>query len=120
RGPAKDMLVANLIEMSKISKAFGGSMALRGVSLELMPGSVHALMGENGAGKSTLMKILAGVHQPDSGEIYKNGHKIAFANPREALNFGISTVFQELSLLPNMTIAENMFLGREPVTALGF
>jgi ribose transport system ATP-binding protein len=111
--------VANLIEMSKISKAFGGSVALRTVSLELMPGSVHALMGENGAGKSTLMKILAGVYQPDSGEIFRNGHRIAFANPREALNFGISTVFQELSLLPNMTIAENMFLGREPVTALG-
>lgn len=112
--------MTNLIEMSKISKAFGGAVALRGVSLTLQPGSVHALMGENGAGKSTLMKILAGVHQPDSGEIYKNGHKLAFANPREALNFGISTVFQELSLLPNMTISENMFLGREPITALGF
>lgn len=111
--------MTNLIEMSKISKAFGGSVALRGVSLELLPGSVHALMGENGAGKSTLMKILAGVHQPDSGEIFKNGHKIAFANPREALEFGISTVFQELSLLPNLTIAENMFLGREPVNRLG-
>ena len=109
----------NLIEMSNISKAFGGSVALRGVSLELKAGSVHALMGENGAGKSTLMKILAGVHQPDSGEIYKGGHRVAFANPRDALNSGISTVFQELSLLPNMTIAENMFLGREPVTAFG-
>jgi ribose transport system ATP-binding protein len=109
----------DLIEMSKITKAFGGSVALRGVSLTLMPGSVHALMGENGAGKSTLMKILAGVHQPDSGEIYKNGHRISFSNPKEALKFGISTVFQELSLLPNMTIAENMFLGREPRTRLG-
>jgi ribose transport system ATP-binding protein len=109
----------NLIEMSKIAKAFGGSIALRGVSLTLMPGSVHALMGENGAGKSTLMKILAGVHQPDSGEIYKNGHRVSFANPKEALKFGISTVFQELSLLPNMTIAENMFLGREPRTQFG-
>lgn len=111
--------MANLIEMSKISKAFGASVALREVCLELMPGSVHALMGENGAGKSTLMKILAGVHQPDSGEIYKNGHRIGFANPREALDFGISTVFQELSLLPNMTIAENMYLGREPINAFG-
>lgn len=110
----------NLIEMSNISKAFGGSVALRGVSLQLMPGSVHALMGENGAGKSTLMKILAGVHQPDEGDIFKNGHKVAFANPREALDFGISTVFQELSLLPNLTIAENMFLGREPVGRFGF
>ena len=109
----------NLIEMSKIAKAFGGSVALRGVSLALAPGSVQALMGENGAGKSTLMKILAGVHQPDSGEIYKNGQQISFSNPREALKFGISTVFQELSLLPNMTIAENMFLGREPVNRFG-
>ena len=109
----------NLIEMSNISKAFGGSVALRGVSLELKAGSVHALMGENGAGKSTLMKILAGVHQPDSGEIRKDGRRVAFANPRDALNSGISTVFQELSLLPNMTIAENMFLGREPVARLG-
>ncbi len=111
--------MSNLIEMSRISKAFGGSKALDGVSLELLPGSVHALMGENGAGKSTLMKILAGVHQPDSGEIYKNGHKVSFANPREALDFGISTVFQELSLLPNLTVAENMFLGREPTKSLG-
>lgn len=111
--------MANLIEMSNIAKAFGSSVAVDRVSFELLPGTVHALMGENGAGKSTLMKILAGVYQPDSGEIYKNGHKIAFANPREALAFGISTVFQELSLLTNLTIAENMFLGREPVTRLG-
>src|SRR5215203_981850 len=112
-------MVANLIEMSNISKSFGGSLAVDRVSLKLMPSSVHALMGENGAGKSTLMKILAGVHQPDSGEIYKNGRTISFANPREALEFGISTVFQELSLLANLTIAENMFLGREPITRLG-
>ncbi|MCZ7977361.1 sugar ABC transporter ATP-binding protein [Agrobacterium tumefaciens] len=111
--------MANLIEMSNISKSFGGSLALDRVSLELLPGSVHALMGENGAGKSTLMKILAGVHQPDSGEIFKNGHKIAFLNPKEALDFGISTVFQEMTLLANLTIAENMFLGREPVTRFG-
>lgn len=112
-------MVANLIEMSNISKSFGGSLAVEKVSLELMPNSVHALMGENGAGKSTLMKILAGVHQPDSGEIYKNGKRISFANPGEALEVGVSTVFQELSLLSNLTIAENMFLGREPVTRLG-
>ena len=109
----------NLIEMSRISKAFGGSVALRDVSLALEPGSVHALMGENGAGKSTLMKILAGVHRPDSGEVYRDGRKVGFANPRAALEFGISTVFQELSLIPNMSIAENMFLGREPVGRFG-
>lgn len=111
--------MAILIEMRGISKAFGGSMALRNVSLELQAGTVHALMGENGAGKSTLMKILAGVHQPDGGEIFKDGAKITFANPKEALGSGVSTVFQELSLLPNLTISENMYLGREPVTKWG-
>jgi ribose transport system ATP-binding protein len=111
--------MAALIELSDISKSFGGSLALDRVSLELRPGSVHALMGENGAGKSTLMKILAGVHQPDGGEIFKNGSKVAFANPRQALEAGISTVFQELSLLPNLTIAENLFLGREPRRRFG-
>ncbi|MFC6445200.1 sugar ABC transporter ATP-binding protein [Shinella zoogloeoides] len=111
--------MSHLIEMAGISKAFGGSVALRDVSLALEPGTVHALMGENGAGKSTLMKILAGVHQPDSGEIRKAGRTVSFSNPRAALEAGISTVFQELSLLPNMTIAENMFLGREPAGHLG-
>lgn len=89
--------MTHLIEMSGISKAFGGSVALRNVSLALAPGTVHALMGENGAGKSTLMKILAGVHQPDSGEIRRAGRTVSFANPRAALAAGISTVFQELS-----------------------
>jgi len=111
--------MTNLIEMSAISKSFGSSRAVDRVSLELAAGSVHALMGENGAGKSTLMKILAGVVQPDSGEIFKDGQRVAFANPREALDSGISTVFQELSLLPNLSIAENMFLGREPITRFG-
>lgn len=111
--------MVNLIELSNISKSFGGSLALDRVSLKLLPGSVHALMGENGAGKSTLMKILAGVHQPDGGAIFKDGREIAFANPRDALEFGVSTVFQELSLLPNLTIAENLFLGREPLTRFG-
>lgn len=111
--------VKKRIEMSGISKAFGGSVALKNVSFELLAGSVHALMGENGAGKSTLMKILAGVHQPDSGEIFRDGRAVTFATPKEALDFGISTVFQELSLLANLTIAENMFLGREPTLRFG-
>ena len=111
--------MSNPVEMAGISKAFGGSIALHDVSLALAPGTVHALMGENGAGKSTLMKILAGVHQPDRGEIRVAGRMMSFANPRAALEAGISTVFQELSLLPNMTIAENMFLGREPAGRFG-
>lgn len=108
-----------LIEMSNIIKSFGGNLAVDRVSLVLEAGSVHALMGENGAGKSTLMKILAGVHRPDLGEIRKAGERVSFSNPREALAAGISTVFQEMSLLPNLTIAENMFLGREPTGRLG-
>lgn len=105
--------------MSDIRKSFAGTAALKGVSIELRSGSVHALMGENGAGKSTLMKILAGVHQPDSGAILRDGRQIMISKPKDALEAGISTVFQELSLLPNLTIAENMFLGREPTTAFG-
>lgn len=119
RDVEQETAMTTLIEMSNISKSFGGSLAVDRVSFDLQPGTVHALMGENGAGKSTLMKILAGVHQPDSGDIYRSDHRISFANPREALEFGISTVFQELSLLTNLTIAENLFLGREPVTWLG-
>ena len=108
-----------LIEMQSISKAFGPSAVLKDVTLRLRAGSVHALMGENGAGKSTLMKILAGVHRSDAGRILMNGKPLNLPSPREALAAGISTVFQELSLLPNLTIAENMFLGRELLTSLG-
>ncbi len=113
------LFVMNLVEMSDIRKAFAGTAALKGVSIALRSGSVHALMGENGAGKSTLMKILAGVHRPDGGAILREGRQVVFNTPKDALEAGISTVFQELSLLPNLTIAENMFLGREPTTAFG-
>ena len=108
-----------LVDMQGISKGFGANLALSDVSLKLAPGSVHALMGENGAGKSTLMKILAGVHVPDRGEIVLNGAAYAPQNPKQAHEAGVSTVFQELSLLPNLSIAENMFLGKEPVGRLG-
>ncbi|WP_284266172.1 sugar ABC transporter ATP-binding protein [Bradyrhizobium iriomotense] len=108
-----------LVQMTSISKSFGGVAALDDVDFQLLPGSVHALMGENGAGKSTLMKILAGVVQPDDGMIRKAGRTVRFASPREALDAGISTVFQEHSLLANLSIAENMCLGKEPLTVLG-
>jgi ribose transport system ATP-binding protein len=113
------MTVQPLVQMTSISKSFGGIAALENVDFQLLPGSVHALMGENGAGKSTLMKILAGVVQPDDGIICKNGRIARFASPREALNAGVSTVFQEHSLLSNLSIAENMYLGKEPLTKLG-
>lgn len=102
-----------LVSLSHVTKRFGPTLAVDDVSFDIAPGRVHALMGENGAGKSTLMKILAGVHRPDEGEIRINGILVAFSNPRRALEAGVSTVFQELSLLPNLTIAENMFLAKE-------
>jgi len=108
-----------LASLRGISKSFGRTIALSDVSLDLLPGSVHALMGENGAGKSTLMKVLAGVVVPDGGQIMIDGRPVSFSNPRQALEAGISTVFQELSLLPNLTIAENMFLGREVLNRWG-
>lgn len=111
--------VNSLIKLTNISKSFGNNQAVDDVTLELNSGSVHALMGENGAGKSTLMKILAGVHQPDVGSISRAGEVVSLTSPKLALDFGISTVFQELSLLPNLTIAENMFLGREPKRSFG-
>ena len=113
------MTIEPLVRMTSISKSFGGIAALENVDFQLLPGTVHALMGENGAGKSTLMKILAGVVQPDDGMIRKAGRTVQFASPREALNAGISTVFQEHSLLANLSIAENMYLGKEPLTVLG-
>ena len=100
--------------MRDVHKAYGATVALRGVSLDLAAGSVLALLGENGAGKSTLMKILGGVVRPDRGEIALRGRPLELRSPRDGLDQGISTVFQELSLLPNLTVAENMFLGREP------
>lgn len=108
-----------IVRMSSVTKAFGPNVAVNGVTFAVLPGRVHALMGENGAGKSTLMKILAGVHRPDAGETLVNGRPVTFASPRQALETGISTVFQELSLLPNLTIAENMFLGKEILGRFG-
>lgn len=107
------------VTFSGVTKRFGPTVAVNNVSFEIQPGRVHALMGENGAGKSTLMKMLAGVHRPDAGEITIAGRAVTFSNPREALAAGVSTVFQELSLLPNLTIAENMFLGKEPLGRFG-
>jgi ribose transport system ATP-binding protein len=110
--------VTPLISMACVSKAYGNTIALDSVSLKLLPGQVHGLMGENGAGKSTLMKILAGVVKPDAGSITMNAKLLQLRNPREALEHGVSTVFQELSLLPNLSIAENMYLGKEPLSSL--
>jgi ribose transport system ATP-binding protein len=102
------------IEFRNVSKRFGSTQALSDVSFIGGAGSVHAVTGENGAGKSTLMKMLAGVHVPSAGEILMGGRPARFETPAAARAAGIATIFQELTLLPNLTIAENLFLGREP------
>jgi galactofuranose transport system ATP-binding protein len=106
--------VAPVIEMRDISIAFGAVQALSEVSVRLFPGEVHALMGENGAGKSTLIKALTGVYGIDSGTVLVQGEEHAFSSPAAAQAAGISTVYQEVNLVPNLTVAENMLLGREP------
>ena len=108
-----------VLEARKISKAFPGVKALDEVSLAVRRGRLHALLGENGAGKSTLMNILAGVFPPDSGEILVEGKPVAFRNPREAREAGIAMIFQELNLIPHLTVSQNIFLGREPLTQAG-
>src|SRR5580693_6827950 len=108
-----------LVEAKDINKSFPGVRALAGVRFELMPGEVHALMGENGAGKSTLMKILAGIYRKDSGEIRYNDARVDFAGPREAQHAGIGIIHQELQLMNHLTVAQNIFIGREPKRALG-
>lgn len=108
-GQAREVVVARGVSVS-----FGATKALRDVSITGHAGSIHAVTGENGAGKSTLMKVLAGVYQPEHGEVEINGRRVRLSGPRDALQHGVSTVFQEFTLLPNLSVAENLFLGREP------
>jgi ribose transport system ATP-binding protein len=102
------------LRLKGIKKSFGGTHALREVSLEVAPGEVHALIGENGAGKSTLMKILSGAYQPDAGEILLNGERYAPRNPLEARRSGVEMIYQELNLAPHLSVEENILLGVEP------
>jgi inositol transport system ATP-binding protein len=109
-----------LLEVEDLTKEFPGVIALDGVSLRVRPGTVHAVMGENGAGKSTLMKIIAGVHPPDRGTVKLRGRPIRLDSPRDALAHGVVMIHQELNLMSTMTVAENVWLGREPLKRLGF
>ena len=104
----------SLLDMKQIIKSFNGVEVLHGIDFSLRAGTVHALMGENGAGKSTLMKVLAGVHKCDDGEIWLKGKKTEIQSPRHAQELGIAMIHQEMSPVPEMTVAENIFLGREP------
>ncbi|NLM11647.1 MAG: sugar ABC transporter ATP-binding protein [Clostridiaceae bacterium] len=103
-----------LLEMRNISKHFPGVQALDDVTFKVKRGEIHALVGENGAGKSTLMKVLLGIIQPDKGEIILKGERVKIYNPRIALSLGLSMIHQEISLVPERTVAENIWLGREP------
>ena len=108
-----------LIELRGVSKYFGSVIALKDVSFDVREGEVHCLLGDNGAGKSTLIKTLSGVHTPDAGEILLGGRPARFGSPRETLDRGIATVYQDLALVPLMSVARNFFLGREPVKSFG-
>jgi ABC-type sugar transport system ATPase subunit len=108
-----------MLEARGISKAFPGVQALDGVGLTLRRGRLTALLGENGAGKSTLMNIIAGVLPPDKGELFVAGRPVRFASPRQARDHGIAMIFQELNLVPGLSVAENIFLGREPLRRSG-
>ncbi len=103
----------NILKLIGIHKRFSGVHALKGCDFDLNAGEVHALVGENGAGKSTLMKVLTGIHKPDEGKIIYMGKEVSFAGPRDAQDMGISIVHQELNLINNLTVAQNIFIGRE-------
>ena len=107
-----------ILQLEDISKFFGPVIALNGVTLRLRRGEVHCLLGDNGAGKSTLIKTLAGVHAPDKGQYLVEGKPVRFGSPRSALDAGIATVYQDLALVPLMSVARNFFMGREPVRKL--
>lgn len=102
-----------MIEMTGITKAFSGNTVLNNVNFSLKKGEIHALMGENGAGKSTMMKILTGIYQRDSGEVKVRGELVHYKSPKESERAGIAVIHQELNIWPHLTIAENLFLGKE-------
>jgi simple sugar transport system ATP-binding protein len=108
-----------LLEVNELGKYFGSVIALQGVSTSVSPGEVCCVLGDNGAGKSTLIKILSGVHQQDTGEYLIDGEPVRLANPRDALDRGIATVYQDLAMVPLMPIWRNFFLGSEPTRGRG-
>jgi len=108
-----------ILEVRRVTKRFPGVLALDDVSFELRPGEVRALVGENGAGKSTLIKVMTGVYSPDEGEVFFKGEEVSFSDPRESQAVGISTIYQEINLIPLLSVAQNIFLGREPRNRLG-
>jgi simple sugar transport system ATP-binding protein len=108
-----------LLEVQAVSKHFGHVVALKDISMSVYAGEVMCLLGDNGAGKSTLIKILSGVHRPSSGRYLFAGQEVHFSSPRDALNLGIATVYQDLAMIPLLSIARNFFLGSEPMKGRG-
>lgn len=110
---------APIVQMKNIEKHFGSVIALAGVSLEVYPGECHCLLGDNGAGKSTFIKTMSGVHKPTKGEIFFEGKPMHFERPRDSINAGIATVYQDLAMIPLMSVSRNFFMGNEPTRKIG-
>jgi len=108
-----------IVEMKDIQKHFGPVIALNGVSFDVRPGECHCLLGDNGAGKSTFIKTMSGVHKPTRGEILFEGRRMDFASPRDAMEAGIATVYQDLAMIPLMSVTRNFWMGREPIKRIG-
>jgi simple sugar transport system ATP-binding protein len=110
---------APIVQMKNIEKHFGSVIALAGVSLEVYPGECHCLLGDNGAGKSTFIKTMSGVHKPTKGEIFFEGKSMHFERPRDSISAGIATVYQDLAMIPLMSVSRNFFMGNEPTRRIG-
>ncbi len=110
---------APIVEMKDIEKHFGPVIALNGVSFDVRPGECHCLLGDNGAGKSTFIKTMSGVHKPTKGKILFEGREMSFDSPRDAMTAGIATVYQDLAMIPLMSVTRNFWMGREPVKKVG-
>ncbi len=108
-----------ILELKNITKTFPGVKALDNVQFQLKPGEIHALMGENGAGKSTFIKVITGVHQPDSGQIYLDGKEVVFPDPVAAQDVGIAAIYQHVTSYPDLSVTENIFMGHEKTGAFG-
>jgi simple sugar transport system ATP-binding protein len=108
-----------IVEMRGIEKHFGPVIALNGVSFDIRPGECHCLLGDNGAGKSTFIKTMSGVHKPTRGEILFEGRPMSFDSPRDAMEAGIATVYQDLAMIPLMSVTRNFWMGREPIRRVG-
>ncbi|MGB3278952.1 MAG: ATP-binding cassette domain-containing protein, partial [Pseudorhodobacter sp.] len=107
-----------IIQMTNIEKHFGSVIALAGVTIDFYPGECHCLLGDNGAGKSTFIKTMSGVHKPTKGEILFEGKPMHFEDPRDSINAGIATVYQDLAMIPLMSVSRNFFMGNEPVKTI--